>query len=76
METKNITIRVNADVARIFEEASEEQRRKIEALLSLKLGDATRRKRPLEEVMSEISRNAQERGLTPEILDSLVSSVS
>ncbi|UBF25964.1 hypothetical protein K9N68_31245 [Kovacikia minuta CCNUW1] len=69
METKTITIRVNAEVARIFEEVSEEQRRKIEALFSLKLGDATRSKRPLEEVMSVISRNAQARGLTPEILD-------
>jgi hypothetical protein len=28
METKTITIRVNAEVARIFETASEEQRRK------------------------------------------------
>jgi hypothetical protein len=73
METKAITIRVNAEVARIFEAASEEQRRKLEALLSLKLGDATRTKRPLEEVMSKISRNAQARGLTPEILDSLLS---
>jgi hypothetical protein len=72
METKAITIRVNAEVARIFEAASEEQRRKLEALLSLKLGDATRIKRPLEEVMGEISRNAQARGLTPEILNSIL----
>ncbi|MDJ0679136.1 MAG: hypothetical protein AB4372_31120 [Xenococcus sp. (in: cyanobacteria)] len=72
MDTKNITIRVNAEVARIFETASEEQRRKLEALLSLKLSDATRHKRTLEEVMSEISQNAQARGLTPEILDSLL----
>lgn len=72
METKTITIRVNAEVARIFEAASEEQRRKLEALISLKLGDATRHKRPLEEVMSDISRNAQARGLTPEILNSIL----
>ncbi len=72
METKTITIRVNADVARIFETASEEQRRKFEALLSLKLIDATRSKRPLEEAMSQISQNAQARGLTPEILESLL----
>jgi hypothetical protein len=72
METKNITIRVNAEVARIFEAASEEQRRKFEALLSLKLSDATRSKKTLEEVMSEISRNAQARGLTLEILDSIL----
>jgi hypothetical protein len=72
MQTKTITIRVNADVARIFESASDEQRRKFEALLSLKLSDATRHKRPLEEVMSEISRNARSRGLTPEILNSIL----
>ena len=70
MQSKTIAIRVNAEIARIFEAASEEQRRKLEALLSLKLSDVTRRKRPLEEVMSEMSQNAQARGLTPEILDS------
>ncbi len=67
METRTITIRVNAEVARIFEAASEEQRRKLEALISLRLGDATRSKKSLEEIMSEISRNAQARGLTSEI---------
>lgn len=72
METKPITIRVTAETARIFEAASEEQCRKFEALLSLKLGDATRSKRPLEEVISEISQNAQARGLSPEILDSIL----
>lgn len=72
MQTKTIAIRVNAEVAKIFEATSEEQRRKLEALLSLKLRDAIRRKRPLEEVMSEMSRNAQSRGLTPEILDSIL----
>jgi hypothetical protein len=72
METKPITIRVNAEAARIFETVSEEQRLKIEVLLSLKLSEATRQKRTLEEVMSDISRKAQSRGLTPEVLDSIV----
>lgn len=72
METKTISIRVNADVARIFEAASEEQQRKLEALLSLKLSDATRSKRSLEEIMSEIGKNAQARGLSPEILNSIL----
>lgn len=69
---KEITIRVNAEVARIFETVSEEQRRKMEALLSLRLSELTRSKRTLEEVMSEISQNAQARGLTPEILDAIL----
>ena len=72
METKTITIRVNAEVARIFETASEEERRKLEALLSLKLGDVTRRKKTLEAVMHDISQNTQTRGLTPEILNSIL----
>ena len=72
METKPITVRVNVEAARIFETAPEEERRKIEALLSLKLTQVTREKRTLEEVMSDISQKAQERGLTPEILDSIL----
>jgi len=56
----------------MFETASEEERRKLEALLSLKLGDVTRRKKTLEEVMHDISQNAQTRGLTPEILNSIL----
>jgi hypothetical protein len=50
----------------------EEQRRKIEAFFSLKLTQVTREKKTLEEVMSDISQKAQERGLTPEILDSIL----
>ncbi|MEB3827441.1 hypothetical protein [Phormidium sp. CCY1219] len=52
MEPKPIPIRVNSQVARIFETVSEEQRRKLEGLLSLKRTEATRQKRPLEDVMS------------------------
>ncbi|MCU0542816.1 MAG: hypothetical protein MUE44_11565 [Oscillatoriaceae cyanobacterium Prado104] len=69
MEIKTIEIRINAEVARIFEAASEEQKRKLEALLSLKLSDETRSKSSLEEVMSKISLNARDRGLTPEIIE-------
>lgn len=72
METKTITIRVDARAARIFEMVSESQRRKLEILLSLKLSEATRSPRRLEEIMSDISQKAQERGLTPDILDSLL----
>ncbi len=53
METKLITVRVNVEAARIFEKAPEEEKRKIEALLSLKLTEATRKKRTLEEVTTE-----------------------
>jgi hypothetical protein len=72
METKPITVHVNLEAAHIFETAPQEQRRKIEALISLKLTQTNREKRTLEAVMSDISKKAQERGLTPEILDSIL----
>ncbi|MGQ9872782.1 hypothetical protein [Leptodesmis sp.] len=72
METREIKIRVNAEAARIFETVSEEQQRKMEALLSLKLSDMTQQKRSLKDIMSNISQKAKERGLTPEILNSIL----
>jgi Flp pilus assembly protein TadB len=68
METKPITIRVNTEAARIYEAASSQQRKKLDILLSLKLSEAAQAGRPLEEIMDEMSRIAQERGLTPAIL--------
>jgi hypothetical protein len=72
METEPITIHVDAEAARAFKAASEEEQRKLEALLSLRLLEATDRSRPLKEIMSEISRQARERGLTPEILKDIL----
>ncbi len=72
METREIKIRVNAEAARIFETVSEEQQQKMEVLLSLKLSDLTHQKRSLEDIMSNISQKAKERGLTPEILNSIL----
>ena len=72
METKRITIRVNAEAARVYEEASSEQQRKLDVLLSLKLSEVTQVKRSLEEIMSDMSRAAKARGLTPETLNSIL----
>lgn len=72
METKTIQIQVTSDAAQAYEAASQEDRRKLDALLSLKLSDVGRGKRSLEEIMSEIGRNAQKRGLTPEVLTSIL----
>jgi hypothetical protein len=72
METKTIQIRVSAEAAERFEAASEEDQRKIEALLSLQLGDLTQPKRSLEEIMDSMSNYAQSQGLTPEILESIL----
>jgi hypothetical protein len=72
MATEKITIEVDAATARLYEAASEQERRKIDALLDLKLNEVVTSTRPLEEVMRELSEKAQARGLTPEILKELL----
>lgn len=72
METQSITIRVSPEAARVYNTATAEQQRKLEVLLSLKLTEVARAPRPLEEIMDEISRKARARGLTPEVLESLL----
>ena len=71
METKMINLRVSADAAEVYESAPAEEKRKLEALVSSRLREAARhreRGQTLEEIMSELSRNAQKRGLTPKKL--------
>lgn len=71
MKTEEITIRVGMEAAKAYRSASDEDRRKLDLLLSLKLTDVGRAGGSLKEVMSEISRKEQERGLTPDILESI-----
>jgi hypothetical protein len=72
METEQITIQVDAEAARAFKSASAQERRKLEALLSIRLTEVIKARDSLKEIMSEISQKAQERGLTPEILRSIL----
>jgi len=72
MGLEQITISVNTDVANAYRIASEEERRKLDLLVNLRLRDATRTKSSLKQIMGEISQNAQERGLTPDILQSIL----
>lgn len=69
MATKEISIRVSDQAAEAYRAASPDKRRKLDALLSMRLTEAVR---SLEEVMSEMSRRAQERGLTPERLQEIL----
>ena len=69
---EQITISIDADLAEIYRSASESERRKLDLLLNLRLRNAMETKRPIQEVMDEISRKAQQRGLTPEILQSIL----
>lgn len=72
MIMQEITIRVTPDAAATYLSASEEERRKLDALLSLRLTEASQRNRSLREVIQEISTEAQAKGLTPEILQEIL----
>jgi hypothetical protein len=65
MATESITINVDAEAAQVYKSASPEARRKLEALLSLQLLAAFETLPSLREIMDDIGRKAQERGLTP-----------
>ena len=72
MATAVITIPTDAETARIYAESSVESQRKVRLLLGLWLRNLVVSPRPLQVVMDEISEKAQERGLTPEILEALL----
>ncbi len=72
MQTEEITIRVDPEAAQAYRAATEQERRKLDLLLSLRLRDALRPSGSLKELMQGITRKAQERGLTPEILESIL----
>ena len=70
--TMPITIEVNRQVAQAYSAAIQTQRRKLAALLSLKLSEVIYAGRSLAEVMSDMSRKAQELGLTPDRLEQML----
>ena len=71
---EQITISVDADLAEIYRSASESERRKLDLLINIRLRNIleSKSRRPLQEIMDDISRKAQKRGLTPEILQSIL----
>ncbi len=71
-DTTTITVTVDSEVAEKYRSASKSERLKLDWLLSLHLRNLMGPRRPLEETMQELSRQAQERGLTPEILQSIL----
>ena len=72
MDTEVINIRVDAETAKTFKSLPEEDRRKVEAVLSIRLSDVSRTAESLDAVMKEIADKAKARGLKPEILKSLL----
>jgi hypothetical protein len=73
MATETITIPVDREAARAYKAAAPRDQRKMEALLSLWLKDvAMAEPAALKQLMTDLSKKARDRGLTPEILENLL----
>lgn len=72
MQTRELIIRVTPGAADLYQSASEQEKRKFDALLSLRLSEFSSPSRPLEEIMREASQEAKENGLTEDILKELL----
>lgn len=70
--TTTITIPLDVDTARLYSQAPADLQRKFQLLLNLWLRDFIVSPRSLQVIIDEVSQKAQERGLTPEILESLL----
>ena len=68
----HITVSVDPDVADVYRSASDDDRRKLDLLINLRLREATESKSSLRTILLEISHDARRRGLTPEILQSIL----
>jgi hypothetical protein len=68
----SIFIPIPNSLAQIYENASEEDKRKAQWLIELVLHDLfTNQSESLTDVIRDISQRAAERGMTPEILEKL-----
>lgn len=73
MSSETISLEIDAETARAFSATSAEERRKLELLLGLRLRELTLSSpRTLQQVLDQIGHNAELRGLTPEIMQSLL----
>lgn len=73
MANPTITIPLDPQTAQAYNSASVEEKRKMQALLGLWLRElAEGAPRPLQQILDEAGRKAQARGLTPEMLESLL----
>ena len=73
MATETITIQVDRDAARAYNASPPADRKKMGALLSLWLKDvAAADPATLKQLMTDLSKKARARGLTPEILAELL----
>jgi hypothetical protein len=73
---EEITIKVPSEVAEAYRNATEEEREQIETRIAVLLKSSMTSKQEaiakLRQTMDEIGKRAVERGLTPEILESIL----
>jgi len=73
MVNPTITIPLDPETARAYNSAAPDEKRKIQALVSLWLRElAAGEYSSLQQVLDEVGSKAKSRGLTPEALDSLL----
>jgi len=73
MATARITVSLDPEAARVYRTASGDNKKKIRSLVRVWLREVTAvPSKPLPVLMDEISDKARERGLTPQILESLL----
>jgi hypothetical protein len=76
MQNRTISIPLDPQTAQAYAAFRAEEKLKIQALVSLWVRELTARELPtLQQVLDETGRKAQESGLTPEMLDSLLKGV-
>ncbi len=72
MAMATVQIPLDAETARIYKKASAEDKKKLRLLMSLWLREFEKPSMSLKELMGDLSRKAEKRGLTPEILESIL----
>ncbi|MCJ7813212.1 hypothetical protein MUP95_07860 [bacterium] len=72
METEQITIHVGTKAAKAYNSIPTENKRKLEAILTLKIIEATKTTESLQAVVDEIREKGRARGLTSDIMKSII----
>ncbi|MDX6445768.1 MAG: hypothetical protein QOH71_2842 [Blastocatellia bacterium] len=73
MVTEPITLQIEVDAARAFRTASPDEQEKLQLLMSVLMKEYAKTNPPsLKQSMDEIGERAREKGLTSELLDSIL----
>lgn len=72
METINLQVKVEPEIANLYQKMNSTQQKKIQLLLGVWLKEAISNQTSLEDIINQCSQEAQANGLTPEILESLL----